>query len=170
MPKLIKNLKPQILEEVKKLIDMNGYEKLSMRSIAQSVGIAVGTLYNYYPNKNELLLEVLEMSWDETFQKLEAIDLHGSTSIEEFMIILYDDIVNRKGLGQILFSSDVSPGALKNIKGIFSRLENDLTTILEIKDVSNPRRRAVAIIITLSQLHQRFPEEREENIRFLMTI
>ena len=53
MPKLIKDIKIKILEASMDLFDSIGYENLSMRKISEKANIAVGTLYNYFPNKKK---------------------------------------------------------------------------------------------------------------------
>ena len=49
MPKIIENLEEEIAKISLKLFKENPYQNVSMRKIASEVGIAVGTLYNYYP-------------------------------------------------------------------------------------------------------------------------
>jgi AcrR family transcriptional regulator len=169
MAKKIDGLRKQIIESTQEIIAESGYETLSMRKLSKMLGIAVGTLYNYYPNKQALLLEVLESSWQETFKKIEQINEGDQDAVEKFISILYDDIANRKGLGQILISTDVSGSSVKNIRGIFDHLEENLTKILMEKNIDYPRKKAISMLITLSQLHQRFPNEREDNIRFILT-
>jgi len=63
MPKIIEDLKTNILKESKKLLIANGYNKLSMRSVASSCEIAVGTLYNYFPNKESLVVHIFREDW-----------------------------------------------------------------------------------------------------------
>jgi len=67
MPKIIENLDEEIAKTALRLFRNNPYQSVSMRKIASEVGIAVGTLYNYYPNKWELYIEVFEESWRETY-------------------------------------------------------------------------------------------------------
>ena len=47
----------------------NGYEGVDMKMIAKKCSIAVGTLYNYYPNKKELYIAILNESWNDTFKR-----------------------------------------------------------------------------------------------------
>ena len=62
MPKIIENLDEEISKTALELFRDNSYQNVSMRKIASEVGIAVGTLYNYYPNKWELYIEAFEES------------------------------------------------------------------------------------------------------------
>lgn len=51
-------LRASILKEATKMFLEEGFEKTSMRKIAQKIEYSVGTLYLYYKNKNELFYEV----------------------------------------------------------------------------------------------------------------
>lgn len=55
MPKIIKNLKEKILISAMELFNDFKYKDVTMSGIAKKTGIAVGTLYNYYPNKKIFL-------------------------------------------------------------------------------------------------------------------
>ncbi len=47
--------KQQILEVASEIFSKTGYYETSMKDVAQKAGIAVGTIYIYYKNKEELL-------------------------------------------------------------------------------------------------------------------
>lgn len=55
MPKIIKNLEEKIFNNAQKLFCENGYENVDMKTIAENCSIAVGTLYNYFPNKKNYI-------------------------------------------------------------------------------------------------------------------
>ena len=45
----------RILEAARKLFAASGYESSTTREIADAAGIANGTLFNYFPNKEAIL-------------------------------------------------------------------------------------------------------------------
>ena len=45
----------------------DGYENLSIRNVAKKCDISVGTIYNYYPTKKELVMDLMSGYWDEYF-------------------------------------------------------------------------------------------------------
>lgn len=51
----------------------SGFERAEMRAIAQRAGIAVGTIYNYFPNKWGLFLRILYDKWDKVEQQVLAL-------------------------------------------------------------------------------------------------
>lgn len=71
MPRIIENLEGKIIEESKKLLLKSSYKDMNMRDIAKACNIATGTLYNYFPNKEELVAVVFKSDW---YKTLDLID------------------------------------------------------------------------------------------------
>lgn len=70
MPKIIENLREQILNEAKKQLSEEGYEKTTIRSVAQECGIAVGTVYNYFKSKDILIASLVLEDWNDCIQSI----------------------------------------------------------------------------------------------------
>jgi AcrR family transcriptional regulator len=64
-----------ILEEAEKLFNTIGYEQTKTKTIAKACQIAEGTLFNYFENKEEILLAVFEQmaNIDENLMQIEKI-------------------------------------------------------------------------------------------------
>lgn len=73
MSKTIKNPRNLILDNAKKVLYKEGYSKLSIRRVAKECDIAIGTIYNYFPSKQELIVEMMVDFWDEFFYNLKNI-------------------------------------------------------------------------------------------------
>jgi AcrR family transcriptional regulator len=73
MPKIIENPQAIILEHAGRILEEQGYEALSMRAIAKSCGIATGTIYNYFPTKRELLLQMMTDYWEMHFTVIDNL-------------------------------------------------------------------------------------------------
>ena len=58
MPKKIKNAESKIMDTAEIIFRENGYVKSDMKEIAKHSGVAVGTLYNYWPSKKMLFCDV----------------------------------------------------------------------------------------------------------------
>jgi AcrR family transcriptional regulator len=54
----------RIVAAARRLFDLKGYANTAMEEIAARAGVAVGTLYNYFPSKDELLLAILRRETD----------------------------------------------------------------------------------------------------------
>jgi len=71
MPKIIKGVRKDAIKCASELIASGEYDGFSMRNIAERCGIAVGTLYNYFASKQELLMAVIESGWSLTLEKID---------------------------------------------------------------------------------------------------
>ncbi|SIQ01734.1 TetR/AcrR family transcriptional regulator [Halanaerobium kushneri] len=104
MPKIIENLEEEIARSSLKLFKENPYQNVSMRRIASEAGIAVGTLYNYYPNKWELYIGVFEESWKETYQILSANCKNTDNDyLKNYIEVLYSEMKEKKSIVRELF-------------------------------------------------------------------
>ncbi|MFC2082974.1 TetR/AcrR family transcriptional regulator [Candidatus Bipolaricaulota bacterium] len=54
------NNKTKISQAAVRVFSREGFHRARMKSIAQEAGVAVGTIYNYFKDKDELLLSVFE--------------------------------------------------------------------------------------------------------------
>lgn len=104
MPKIIENLDEEIAKIALELFKNNPYQSVSMRKIASEVGIAVGTLYNYYPNKWELYINVFEESWRETYQILKNnCQQLDKDYLINYLEVISEEMKNKKSIVRELF-------------------------------------------------------------------
>ena len=66
-----------ILEKALLIAKREGVDKLSIRKLASACGIAVGSVYNYYPDKDALVTAMAEMFWNNIFSDQERLYTHG---------------------------------------------------------------------------------------------
>ena len=64
MPKIIKDLEKRLTEEARRQIEEDGYGAMTVRSVAKACGVGVGTVYNYFSSKDELLAGYLLAGFD----------------------------------------------------------------------------------------------------------
>ena len=57
MPKIIENVREQLLAEAKKQVFEHGYADTTIRSVARACGLGVGTVYNYFSSKEMLIAD-----------------------------------------------------------------------------------------------------------------
>ena len=189
MPKIIENLDEEISKTALALFRDNSYQNVSMRKIASEVGIAVGTLYNYYPNKWELYIEVFEESWRETYEILinNCKKLNNDYLIN-YLEIISEEMQNKKPIVKELFRFIINdleldkteqkekinrvrfPKVLINqIYELFiSILEKEFKIELE-KDDPNLYRLFTMIQTDIPLLQQNFEKE-SDNLQFLYDV
>jgi AcrR family transcriptional regulator len=80
----------KILKATSELLETVGVDELTTIRVAEAVGISVGTLYHYFPNKHAILHSLAE-NWIETvLQGLEDIgqrDL-SNVAIKDFVVLI----------------------------------------------------------------------------------
>jgi len=73
MPKIIENLDNLLMEEAERQIRENGYRAVTIRSVANAVGVGVGTVYNYFPSKDALLASYMLRDWKICLANIRAV-------------------------------------------------------------------------------------------------
>lgn len=62
-----------ILEKTMEIAMREGVDKISIRKVAAACGIAVGSVYNYYANKEALVVAAAEQFWTSILQDQEKV-------------------------------------------------------------------------------------------------
>lgn len=70
MKKKDDTLRGTLLAHARRLADTEGFEAINIRSIASLAGVATGTVYNYFSDKEEILLELTEEYWKGTLGEM----------------------------------------------------------------------------------------------------
>lgn len=75
------DMRTRIADEAAKLFAEHGYEGVSMRMIAQQVGIQAASLYNHYPDKESLYFAALAHAFSNRVQEIDTAtaDAHSAT-------------------------------------------------------------------------------------------
>ena len=71
MPKIIEGAREKILVNAKRRLFENGYQHLSLREVARESGIATGTIYNYFANKDCLIANIMLEDWEKAVNMME---------------------------------------------------------------------------------------------------
>ena len=92
MPKKLDNIREKAIAETRRVLEEQGYPALAMRDIAKQCGVAVGTMYNYFPSKEYLTGCVVLEDWLVTYERMTGIAAgadtigHGIRDIYELML------------------------------------------------------------------------------------
>lgn len=71
--------KEEILKASRELIRQQGCSAISIRSVAAACGVSVGSIYNYFDSKAELVSAAVESIWCEIFHRPEDGMAFGDT-------------------------------------------------------------------------------------------
>ena len=73
MPKIIENLRAQLLEEARRQIASQGYAGTTIRSVASACRVGTGTVYNYFPSKEMLVAAFVYEDWKVQLDAMAAL-------------------------------------------------------------------------------------------------
>lgn len=97
MPKLIANLRENILKNAKAELLQKGYDSLTIRKVAQDCGIAVGTVYNYFSSKEMLAASVMLEDWLCVLNRIHG-GCAAARSVPDALRVLYEGVSDFSGI------------------------------------------------------------------------
>ena len=101
MPKIIENVREQLLSEARKQITEQGYAKTTIRSVAGACGLGVGTVYNYFKSKDMLIATFMAEDWQNGVEQIKCRALNDP---KELIRTVYDMLSGFITAHQMLFS------------------------------------------------------------------
>jgi AcrR family transcriptional regulator len=91
MPKIVEEAKEKIVTSAKTQLFKHGYAEMTLRSVANSCGIAVGTIYNYFPSKEALVGSIMAEDWKCSHAEMEK-KYDGAESLQQGIRAIYDEL------------------------------------------------------------------------------
>jgi len=88
MPAPITDIRTKLIQCGRVMFNENGFTGFSMRRLAAECGVAVGTIYNYYKDKDALLSAILSEDWDNILDRMSAAAI-SSNSFPEGILTLF---------------------------------------------------------------------------------
>lgn len=124
---------PRIEKVALSLFARHGYAAVSMRQIASEVGVQVGALYNYIPDKQSLLVELMRCHLKdllEAYEDNKAIDpAERLRNFVDFHISFHADRPEAVFIAYMELRN-LSPDNFRTIEVLRQRYEDRLETIL----------------------------------------
>jgi len=128
-----------LLEAAARVFVKEGYAKATTNRIAAAAGVSVGSLYQYFPGKDAIAVELLRRYRD-GLVALVAKRLEGATG-ETFPAIVRDllrDLLRAEGINpalhRVLIEQVLRTSARKEMLGFEERLEAIIVRALEASD------------------------------------
>ncbi|ADK83047.1 TetR/AcrR family transcriptional regulator [Sediminispirochaeta smaragdinae] len=181
MPKLIKNIETRLIDELENMIFTGGSE-LTLRALAERAGIAVGTIYNYFPDKDDLLKALFQREWSnlitEIVKELDSAEVSRNDQIRKIVGMIYE---LSEQVGRTLPQRKTLLGGCKE-KGAFRlpsyphRPEGWLWLREAFRPIWNRvfpdsnidvDRLTIMVVSIVPRLIFLFPEQGEENMQFI---
>lgn len=82
--------KETILQVCRDLVTRKGIAAVNMRTVVSDCGIALGTLYNYFSDKDALILATVESIWKDIFHTDWKCDV--TTSFTDYILFIFERV------------------------------------------------------------------------------
>lgn len=130
MPKILQDAKDKLVAVARKQALTNGYPGMTVRSVAQECGYSVGTVYNYFRSKEQLVAEFMLQDWELEVEKMKEGCREASP--EEALKVIYDGLAHFGSLYASVFEDrSAQKSYALNDRPYHARLLAQLTEILE---------------------------------------
>jgi|SRR5690554_3424219 AcrR family transcriptional regulator len=116
----------EFLQAAINLVGREGFSKLTIRNIAEEVGLKEGSVYRHFPSKFELLkalLHNLEEKLTPQFDKLYAQELDSIKRLEAFITGIFSEFEKNPTFASLVFSEEIfhlEAGLLEELQRISS--------------------------------------------------
>jgi AcrR family transcriptional regulator len=135
MKKKDKNTKEKIIEVALKVFGRKGYFKTTVDDIAKTAGLAKGTLYLYFKDKESLYIATIDQQFKNALNFLSEIETKRGSSTQKMTDIASNFVTYMRELGSThtLFtveSLNLSEKILKHIKPIIIPHLTEMTKIV----------------------------------------
>lgn len=107
MPKIIAGLRERLLQEAERQLVEGGYSSMTIRAVAKECKVAVGTVYNYFPGKEEFVANVLLVRWKKALECIEAVAKECHTP-EKLLRCIYDQLCAYMDQYRVLFRDEAA--------------------------------------------------------------
>lgn len=141
-----------LIEAAARVFVKEGYAKATTNKIASAAGVSVGSLYQYFPSKDAIAVELLRR-YRQGLIELVSTRLSGVTdsTFEEVVRGLLGDLVRAKNidpaLHRVLIEQVLRTTARKELEGFEDALESALSRALEQAQVPLPDRELAAFVL-----------------------
>ena len=127
------NKEKAILEAAIKIFAQRGYHRTKISSIAEQAGIATGSVYLYFKNKETILLTIFDRLWIELTDNLRNIvkqtDINPSTKLELVIDQFFHNFIANPSLASVFVNEHYH--LIKDRRGNVVKHYNDFLDLAE---------------------------------------
>lgn len=158
---------PKVRDAALRLFAQRGYAAVSMRAIAAEVGVQAGALYNYTPDKQSLLFELMRSHMEELLAQPLASEAAPLARLRHFVDLHIRFHADRPDAVFIAYMElrNLEPDNFVQIEALRRQYENGLEAILQagaadgVFEVSDSKIMTLAIIAMLTGVNTWFRSE-----------
>lgn len=140
-------VKTRIRDTAIQLLADKGYHDMTIKSIAKSAGIAVGSIYTHFENKEDIIDCLFEEEFNKRIQYMSYLDkenIIGVDKISAYLDFYFDELKQDRMLTIVLIRESTNP-ALIHLNGVklfteqcrvcFEEILRDISKTKEIRDL-----------------------------------
>lgn len=125
----------KILNAGKEIILEKGLQGLNIRGIAAKCSVSIGSIYNYFPTKSDLVISIIESVWKEIMKGYQISEKYDNfvDSINSLYLNMYD---GSKKYSSFFISHSINVASLDKEKGrerrerLFAHIKEELLKVL----------------------------------------
>lgn len=129
------NRQEEIINAAINIIAENSAHDLSMRGVAERVGISEPAIYRHFDNKADLLLKLTHfITQDQTaiLQRSDSPDVPALIQLEDMLDAVIKNYANNRSLTTTLYATGMFYANQELVDGLSSIIENSLTSIMRL--------------------------------------
>lgn len=145
-----------IREAATRVISQKGYFQTSIHEIAKEAGISVGTIYNYFENKQEILLGIFSKEFEDRrdfYEELSQKEMPLVEGIKEILNRHFSQLESHKELMRVIIQERFKPGSEleeklnRQYREVIQYVEELVKQALENDQIRNCEPQVVAIAL-----------------------
>ncbi len=107
MPKIIENLREKLVFEARRQVHQQGYAALTIRSVATTCGVGVGTVYNYFASKDALVAAFMLEDWQKSIAIIQSA-ADENQSPQPVFTCIHRQLLDYTALHQAVFTDEAA--------------------------------------------------------------
>jgi AcrR family transcriptional regulator len=129
-----------IIECAEEIISKDGLEACTSRVLCKKANVALGTIYNYFDSRDDLLEHVFILSWNKTKElllQIQTSDIDVKDKMYKLLVTIGSDVTNRRGLGSYLIDkTNLNIEQLHKRYSFFDEITQIFITVLQESDMN----------------------------------
>lgn len=162
------NKKEQIRRAAITVIAREGFHAATTDKIAAEAGVAVGTIYNYFRNKDDILEYIFQTEYEKRaayFAKLDQKELGTVAKLEAILTMHFTEVEENPDLAKVILAENKF-GLRKSENGLPALLERLIRTGISRGEIRTCDASLIATILfgAIEAVMARYLREREEGL------
>ena len=146
----------QLIDVAREIFAARGYHATSMDDIAEAAGVTKPVLYQHFPSKRALYLELLTDTGDQLLRALSAATQRatsGRERVESGFLAYFRFVTDSRASFRLLFGSAIrtDPDFARVVEGVVAAAAGIISELIEIPASAEHRRVLAAALVGMAE-------------------